>query len=454
MKILMESNPVTMGFIGVPLLFEKEEYRFMKYCLSIKTTSGDILYNCLTGAAVLLDKSEVNDINNINEYEFLYRNYFLVKKDFNEKEIVESFRSKNILPVDSLYLEHPSTYTIMTTTRCNARCSYCYELHQKGKTHMSLETAIKVAKYINEVSLNNIPIKLAWFGGEPLFNKEVIDIIVNYLRNENRQYYSTMISNGYLLNNEVISQAVNIWNLQEVQITIDGTEKIYNKIKNYIYKDNVNPYKKVLNNIALLLNNNIRVDIRLNVNIDNANDIINVIHELVERFNKHPRLGIYAWPIFEDANNIRTEEERVILFNYIDRIEKLLINYGYKCLTPLNNNIGLYQCMADDGDSVVISPRGELGVCEHYTDRHFYSNIENPSLKNIDELKSWKEHNDLDICKDCPIYPKCVLPKLCTEMGKCDEHYKKWRISKVIRGIKDYFRDFEYLPKILNVNEI
>ena len=33
-----------------------------------------------------------------------------------------------------------------------------------------------------------------------------------------------------------ILKAKNIWNTIEVQITIDGTEQVYNKVKNYVSK--------------------------------------------------------------------------------------------------------------------------------------------------------------------------------------------------------------------------
>ena len=36
-----------------------------------------------------------------------------------------------------------------------------------------------------------------------------------------------MVSNGYLLNSEMILRAVEQWKLREIQITLDGTEEKY-----------------------------------------------------------------------------------------------------------------------------------------------------------------------------------------------------------------------------------
>lgn len=87
----------------------------------------------------------------------------------------------------------------------------------------------------------------------------VIDIIDNKLSDFGQTYTNGITTNGYLFNKSLIYKAINEWHLGSAQITIDGTEEVYNKVKNYIYKDSISPYKKVLNNIAMLLNNNIAV---------------------------------------------------------------------------------------------------------------------------------------------------------------------------------------------------
>ena len=78
---------------------------------------------------------------------------------------------------------------------------------------------------------------------------KVIDLITDKMRDAGRAFTTTFTTNGYLFNKELIVKAKNIWNTVNVQITIDGTEDIYNKIKNYVNPE-YNPYKKILNNIG------------------------------------------------------------------------------------------------------------------------------------------------------------------------------------------------------------
>lgn len=300
---------------------------------------------------------------------------------------------------------------------------------------MSEDTAKKVGEYIVKVSDKNKKISLSWFGGEPMFNMKVIDIITQILRDNEQGFTSVFTTNGYLFDKDLILKAKNIWNTTHMQITIDGTEEIYNKVKNYIHK-NSNPYKRVLNNIAIALNNGIRISVRMNLDFHNAENLKSLIEELYVRFGNHPNLEIYAWPIFENEDNVKTKEEHIAIFEKLKEIENILSNYNYTPILMPKSEIVYAQCMADDGNSVTISPDGDLGTCEHLIDSHFWGNINNPLKKNFDNLKIWRDYEKpLNICKDCPIYPSCTRPTQCKEMRKCDEQYKEWRIRKSINGI-------------------
>ena len=52
-------------------------------------------------------------------------------------------------------------------------------------------------------------------------------------------------------------------------------------------------------------------------------------------------------------------------------------------------------------------------------------------------------YNLLDECKDCPIYPSCIRPKYCEEMGKCDEYIKDWRIRRHMSGLDMLYNDYK-----------
>lgn len=435
MEILMQPNLKVLAILGEQPVLANKDYRFIKYCLITDIDGGKLVFNGITRALVFIRGEELGSIGNINDYGFLYKNYFLVPEDFDEENVVEDIRSKLRIPIDDIYLDHPESFTIITTTKCNARCFYCYELSTKKKHHMTEEVAKKVGEYISNVSDRNKKINMHWFGGEPLFNMKVIDIITGIVRDSGQNFTTTFTTNGYLFDKELVLKAKNIWNTTNIQITLDGTESIYNKTKNYIYKEG-NPYRKVLNNIAMLLNCGIQVTIRMNIDFHNAEDLKSLAIELRNRFGIHPNLSIYIWPIFEDENFSRTEEEHIKIFEKVHELEKIIEQQGYFIGTMPSYELVSTQCMADSGNSVVISPDGDLGVCEHFIDSNFWGHINNPLNKNYQEINCWRTYEKpLNICEDCPIYPSCIRPSKCMEMSKCDEQYKEWRIRKHIKGL-------------------
>ncbi|MBP3801509.1 MAG: 4Fe-4S cluster-binding domain-containing protein [Clostridia bacterium] len=65
---------------------------------------------------------------------------------------------------------------IFTTLGCNANCYYCYENNlRNNKYKMSKETADKIISLL--IKNNKKKISIGWFGGEPLYNEEIIDYI-------------------------------------------------------------------------------------------------------------------------------------------------------------------------------------------------------------------------------------------------------------------------------------
>lgn len=444
MRMMMAANREILAILKEQSVFVSTEYRLLTNCLIEDIDGGKLLFNGLTRACIWLSNKEFKEMmdkDKIDYYLPLYRYYFLVPVDYPEMEIIDIVREQFKKDVDDTYLMHPQSYTILTTTKCNARCFYCYELKHKKKS-MSKETAEKIAEFILNRSYVDIPVSLNWFGGEPLYNMKIIDIITSKLRKEGRAFISNFTSNGYLFDADIVKKAVEKWNTQSVQITIDGTESVYNKAKNYIYKNAISPYKKVLNNIANLINYGIQVTIRLNIDNYNGDDLLDLVDEIYSIFGKHSLLSMYCYPIFEDETYTRTEEERIIVFDKIAELEERMEKYGYNFGSGPTDRIMSFQCMADSGDSVIISPEGDLGVCEHFIDTDFWGHIDSDK-KDVDLLLSWKKYEKtMDICNDCPLYGDCLRPSKCTEMSKCDKYYKKWKIWKAKLGLRLFYKKY------------
>lgn len=440
MNIIQQPNQDVIETIGgFQYLTKQRNYRLNKYCVKEEVSDGILLYNVLVGSLVFLKPYEYVNIytkDPCDYAEFLVRNYFLVPENFDEEALVKVYRDKKSVPITETYLDHPNSFTILTTTTCNAHCFYCYELKSKHKTPMSADTAEKVAKYILEVAPPNTPISIGWFGGEPLFNQNVMDIITSRLRSAGRDIQSSIISNGYLFDKETAKKAKEEWKINSAQITLDGTTEIYNKTKRYIYKDDSNPFQTVINNIHNLLDNDIAVSIRMNCDKHNADDLVQLVKYLSEEFKKEEKLSMYVWPIFEEGFT-RTDEQRMQLFKNLTRVNEEIAKYGKPFAHAVEHGIRGLHCMVDANNGITISPNGDIGLCEHYIDSDFISHIDNPLQKNWDIIKSWRNYvAPTKFCEECFLYPSCLKMHKCPDETICDEYERAYNIDLVRKDMR------------------
>lgn len=450
MEIINYSDENEMRLLGGPQYKTVgKHYRLNKFCLKIETEDGTLIRNYLTGALVLLRPIELISFNIDTEcdyIDFLIKNWFLVPDNYDEEAILKVMRERKTIPITDTYLDHPCHFTILTTSTCNARCFYCYELKVKGKSAMTMETAEKVAKYIIGCAPKDKIVTLDWFGGEPLVNPDVIDLISIRVKSAGFNVQGSMISNGYLFDDKMIERAKNVWNLGGVQITLDGTEEVYNKTKNYIYKEG-SPFQIVINNIHKLLDNNINVSIRMNCDKHNFDNLVELINFLSEEFKDQPRLSPYIWPVFEEGFT-RTEEENIALYDALTKLDKLLKEKGY---AVGHNNLGGVKgvhCMVDNNDAVCIYPKGEIGICEHYLEDHFVSHIDNPNEKNWDVIKGWRNYlKDIDLCNSCPIRPGCLKTIGCPDESSCFKSRQEYLIQHDKLGIIELYERYKNSPK-------
>lgn len=387
---------------------ENKELVLSKYCTINKEDDHIEIFNSLNQSIVSMNNDEYENILIYNsKYPSLYNYLFIHPKDFDIEKLGTIVREHNHSKQAPTVFKYVRSYVIFTTMLCNARCFYCYESHMK-KGHMSLETANKIPDFIEKKWNKKDSIHITWMGGEPLFNEKIIDTITSGLKKKNIPFTTKMFTNGYLFSEDKIDKYINDWHLKAAQITLDGTKEIYNKTKSYIYKKDENPFEKVINNIKLLSNNNIKLNIRLNVGVHNGEDLVELNKYLQSIKNKN--INIYARLLFVDSEGGGfTEKERTKLLSNIAEINKLNNKTGCE-----GSVLGYREkvCMADNGRTLLISYDGHLGLCDHFSDKDFLGTIDNPDY-NQEIIQSYRKYVNMDKCKDCFIYPNCKRIEKC-----------------------------------------
>ena len=248
-----------------------------------------------------------------------------------------------------------SHYRILTTTGCNAACEYCYE---KGVAvqHMTKDTALKTAEFICRNRLNQI-CNLEWFGGEPLVNVEPIDIICMQLRKQGMPYKSVMETNGSLFNRDLISRAVDLWNLKRVQITIDGIDRKHEAAKKF--KPGI--FDIIVRNMHILLDTGIKVAIRIIHTGDTDNEA-----ELIYYLNKEfpidgNRPAVYLSPLYKAGKTYEAEYVMQII-----ELNRILIETKFAeagTIYDMRKYSG--RCFASTINGYTIAPDGTTYNCSH-----------------------------------------------------------------------------------------
>ena len=419
-----------------------EQYRPMYYVVEQPVDEGLLLYHTMTKALVLLTPEEA-DIYKTNPAALpqLIEQWFLVPSSHDDRLLSRQIR--DVAKMLKKKTNAITSYTILTTTDCNARCFYCYEMG-RPRVPMNKETALKTADYIIN-HCQGKKVSLHWFGGEPLYNKTVITLICKRLQEACIDYSSMMISNGYLLDDDIIREAKDLWLLNKVQITLDGTEKIYNRSKAYIYKG-VNAYERVIGNIHRLQKVGIHVNIRLNIDMHNADNLIELVDELHKEFTDTKGISVYLHALFEEIKGsqaLKNDVKRKYVFSKMNEIESQLKEFGLLKPHRLNRDIKINHCMADKDSSIVIVPNGHIGKCEHYSEDHFVGHIESDDWDR-QMMESFRlTRKEISACSACFDYPNCIWLKLCEDHPNCYQEERDHQLVKLHESIMRAFQKYK-----------
>ncbi len=425
---------------------KEEAYRLLRYTLINENGEGILLQNAVTGELVRLEAEEKAilemlpiTVESASEPVLrqtvisLIEKHFLVTTDYDEQKTVGQLRH---LLTMMQHVKDITGYTILPTTYCNARCFYCYECNFKH-VHMTEERAHDVVEYIISHS-HGKKVSLQWFGGEPLVGMKIISLICRELTDKGVEFTSSMISNGALFDEQVIEEAGKLWKLKSVQITIDGTEDVYNQVKDYINMKG-SPYQRVLGNIRALSEAGIRVSIRINLGFHNVDDTENLIKELSERFADCENVSMYVHELFENEGTeptSYTEEQFNYLTDMVGRFNAYAAERGKYIRTASLPSLALGHCMADNDGSVIIHPEGELTKCEHFESTDNFGTIYSDDWDK-DYLRGWREHAQLPACENCVLYPSCVIPVRCPDRDNCVSGVRKRKIEEVLAAMTE-----------------
>lgn len=428
MKTIVEPKVNIDKLWGKQRVNETEVYRLMRYVLRVNLDGNVLLHNVVTGHLVVLEQDEAETVKKLPQMynpvmNHLITEHYLVPEDYDEHYQVVNLRDilLNFYLASNVKSQGITNYTILPTTACNARCYYCFE-HDVRPVTMTEQVADDTVRFISEHCGDDRKVSIRWFGGEPTVAIDRIDRICYGLKKCGINYTSSMTTNGYLFDEGKVSHAKELWNLKDVMISVDGTEKNYNDIKAYVNaKDN--PYKRVLRNIGLLLDKEIKVNLRMNFDLDNYQDFKDLLIEAGKRYQDNKLLQVYAFPIkgqYPDKNgkmNHGSESwfnDKLVELNDMAREKELF--YRKRAIPSLH----YVTCSAGTASFMVVTAEGKLGRCTGIFNREdqIVGNVTDGEIDS-EYCQQWIPFADPEKCRKCCLFPSCVLIEKCPGRDRC-----------------------------------
>lgn len=446
MRTIVEPKEHIDKLWGKQRIRSGDTYRIMRYVLRVDHDGKALLHNVVTGQLVILDEAERALLAKLpTEYgatmNQLIAGHYLVTDDYDEHQKVVQMRDILRKLADMQNSQGIVHYTILPTTACNARCYYCYQRDVRPET-MSMQIADGVVSFIREHCKGNRA-WIRWFGGEPTLAVHLIDHICEGLRNNSVDFSSRMTTNGYLLDEELIEKMKNAWNLEQIMISLDGSEANYNRIKAFAEVQD-NPYRRVLRNVGILLDQGIPISLRMNFGRGNYSDFGELLSDVEHLFGKNPLLEVRPHYIIPDNRAINTESLR----EYEQWCDEEIVN-----LNEMSRNKGFFHkkyplpsmkyepCLAASDNAVVIMPDGSLVSCPDLLGKDQVKGDIWHGITDKAKVLSWKQFGDYERCRNCLFYPKCLVALNCAGGGSCtvlNEYTKQY--TNTVRAFADQFK--------------
>ena len=365
-----------------------------------ETERGFLVKNTLSQQVFCLDGDEWfafqrGDVTHLAVRE-LAELRFLVEEDFREEDlyflVLQVLRSLEKKP------DGCSSYTILPTTACNARCVYCYEDGWVSTT-MSEATADQVVEFINR-SKRAGKICLTWFGGEPLCGAGIISRICRALTERGVEFSSRMITNGTLLTPELTAEARDVWRLTQVQVSMDGAREDYEARKCYLRPERFD-YDRAMDAVRLLVDAGVGVTLRCNYDAENLPRMRVFFDDCSARFSGREKIGIYMEQLFQSS---RTEDSAALYHAAeaeIQYAEKLGLSTRKRVKPAFRTRF----CMADScGRSVIIDPQGGLHRCENLIDGEPFGTVYDTEIASAPPPREELAEE----CRGCTFLPECT----------------------------------------------
>jgi radical SAM protein with 4Fe4S-binding SPASM domain len=311
-------------------LLKQEDIRLIK--ISDEIT---LFFHCKSLQIYPLKDSEIiNFLYTLQQYGYDNTEKKYASRDFKElyeficNKIATAPKTTNYGVIDA----NQNNYTAIVlpiAAKCNLNCPYCFAQTDKGFHFDNFTT--KDIERIATFLVNKNPdatslINIIFFGGEPLLNLPIIKFTINHFKEKypQRRIAYSITTNGTIINNEIIQLFKE--NNFAILLSLDGPDNEFNLRK---FRNGRNSLDKVIKNINLLKQNNIKIEFRATLVSNNPYIVetydffeklevpFNIVFAYISENKTHTNLSSYD---IETLQRIQTQLDELLQY-YIKKLE-------------------------------------------------------------------------------------------------------------------------------------
>ena len=188
----------------------------------------------------------------------------------------------------------------------------------------------------------------------------------------------------------------------------------------------------------------IQITVRLNIDRHNADDLFNLADTLIAKFGGDKLFTVYSHSLFDTGTSetavSHTDAQRRELFETRLRLQEKLRAGKIDVCHKLPDKLKLHRCMADSDTNILVLPDGHLGKCEHYTDSHWFGDLDSSERDGtvLEDFKRLRE--EIEACKDCPFYPDCFRLMLCDEAVHCYPEEREEKLQETRQSLLSFYQ--------------
>ena len=395
-----------------------EKYKLSRYNAFYQSDEATFIWNTYSDALLKLNNIALKYIHSFSgnddksvEFNLLKSNGFIIHEQIDEFGRICSHEKQTTYNLNASEI----SFVITPTMSCNYRCKYCFQTTSDKSKVMTPEIAIDVVKYICQQLENNKnakELRISWFGGEPLLNLDVIEIISHKLKKYTKQndinYSALVTTNGRFLDAKTLT-LLKEFHVEKVQITVDGTCDLYCNSKGALPED----FDCVVNNISYAAEK-MKLAIRLNIPNNDVEEAIVITNYLFNHRSIFNNALVYFAYVCDYSLKPNDARKAFIDYteNYFKWLKYVINQYGKnKANIPIPKRKST-SCKLIDISNSCIGTYGDLYKCEHnFGDDsmvigdiwhgHFFNDAENSFYSAFNTTLKEK-------CSCCEYLPVCM----------------------------------------------